>query len=187
MGLLLNKETISFRCILSTDIESIVNYWHHSPPGFLEGMGVDPQKISSPEDMRVHLQGQVDDFEKNGSKVGRLLIIEYLNGAIGCHNLNEIAVGDSALFHAHIWDYKMRGQGLGSYTYPRACRIYMDRFNLKKIRFISPTLNKGINQIKEKLRLKCLGEVEMTAPILIKGTRGYIYELTKEHLIDLGF
>jgi len=187
MGPMFNRETIKFRDLLPEDIDLFLDYWHHSPLGFLEGMGVDPKKIASPEEMRTHLQAQIDDIAKNGSKVGRLLIIEYLCEPIGYHNLNEIIAGDSALFHAHIWNPKMRGQGLGTYSYPRASRIYMDRFNLKKVRFISPIQNKGINRIKEKLGLKCLGETVMTAPFLITGTRGYMYELTEEHLKNLGF
>ncbi|MBB65463.1 MAG: hypothetical protein CMO81_10405 [Waddliaceae bacterium] len=181
-----NHSTTRFRSLEAQDIENLIQYWHYSPPEFFEKIGIDPQRLLPENKMRELFQKEIEDIKKEGEKASKLIIIEYKGKAIASHNLNEIIEGDSGLFHAHIWYREFRGKGLGTYSYPRAAKIYMDRFQLQTIRFISPIQNPAIQRIKEKLGLQSLGEQIMTAPILQDNTRGYLYILTREQLKKLG-
>jgi hypothetical protein len=89
------------------------------------------------------------------------LVILYDNMPIGVNLFNQIIEGDSALFHAHIWNADFRKKGISSYTYPNASLIFMERFNLKKVIFKTPALNIGALRVKEKLGLMPLGKTKL--------------------------
>ena len=53
------------------------------------------------------------------------LVICYDGRPIGVHLVNHIKEGESAIFHAHIWNKEFRGLGLSSYTYPIAALKFL--------------------------------------------------------------
>ena len=106
------------------------------------------------------------------------LVIVYQNQAIGIHSLNPLIEGDYGIFHAHIWKPEMRRRGLGKYTYPKACEIFMKRFDLKRILFKTPCQNTGAIRVKEKLGIRCIGEEVIGFSIIKDDTLAKVFELT---------
>jgi len=42
------------------------------------------------------------------------------------------------------------------HTYPKACHIFFERFDLRRILFKTPVQNMGAIRVKEKLGIPCL-------------------------------
>jgi len=71
-------------------------------------------------------------------------------------NSHSVHVGDFGIFHAHLWEKSRRGCGIGMHTYPKACHIFFERFDLRRILFKTPVQNMGAIRVKEKLGIPCL-------------------------------
>jgi len=177
----INQNTVLFRSLMPEDVEKIVGYWLGSPPSFIESMGIDPTKLPDAAKMRSSLLLKAATNLEKGDQFATQLIILYHGQAVGLHGLSHIEEG-CGVFHAHIWDSKHRGQGLGTYTYPRACRIFLDRFQLQKIRFESPCMNPAIHAIKSKLNLSPISEAVMDQSQMIEGTTAKVYEINRNDL-----
>jgi RimJ/RimL family protein N-acetyltransferase len=70
---------------------------------------------------------------------------------------------------------------LGMQTYPKACRIFFERFDLQRILFKTPIQNVGAIRVKEKLGIPCIGEEIIEFGIYKAGTRSQVFELTRSH------
>jgi RimJ/RimL family protein N-acetyltransferase len=124
----------------------------------------------------------IDECRANSLLAGsksRFLTITYKNKAIGGHTLSPLVEGDYGVFHAHIWKPEMRGKGIARITYPIACRIFMERFNLKRILFKTPIQNIAAIRVKEQLGIRCVGEESISFGIIQDGTRAKVFELTR--------
>jgi len=175
---MINPTSIFVRDFEESDIPFVINYWFHSPEGFVESIGADPKKMSSEEQMEKGLRSKVlQDRELAVSKLNALTIT--CDGKpIGFHVINPVVEDDHGIFHAHIWEPAMRGQGVGMYSYPQALQIFMNRFNLKRIVFKTPIQNKGALRVKEKLGIRCIGEEIIGFGIIREGTIAKVFELT---------
>jgi RimJ/RimL family protein N-acetyltransferase len=171
--------SVSVRDISENEIPSIIDYWFHSPVGFLESMGVDPLKMPREVEMRASLYDKITaNLQLGESKINAMAIL--FNGkAIGFHTLNPIVEGDYAIFHAHIWDASARGLGIATQSYPKACQTFIERFNLNRILFKTPAQNKAAIKVKEKLGIRCIGEEIVGFGIIKEGTLAKVFELTK--------
>mgnify|MGYP001584581062 CR=1 FL=1 len=178
----IDPNLIEMRDLSEQDIPLILNYWYHSPQGFFESMGVDLTKMLTESEMEKKLREKLSENKTlQGSKLN-VVIILYNKEAIGNHTINPLVEGDHGIFHAHIWKMGMRGKGLGVYTYPKACKIFMQRFNLKKILFKTPIQNISAIRVKEKLGIRFVGEEIIDFGIVRAGTRAKVFELTKEEV-----
>lgn len=72
--------------------------------------------------------------------------------------------------------------GIGLQFYPKACAIFMGRFNLSRILFKTPIQNIGALRVKEKLGIRCIGEEEIGFGRIKEGTRAKVFELTSAEL-----
>lgn len=173
---------ITLRSLKTSDIASLLAYWFRSPPGFLESLGVDQHRLPKEEDMEL---GLLRLTQMNANK-SPMLVIECNGRPVGNHILNQFDGNRSAVFHAHIWDPKDRGQGIAMQSYPLAIKEYFKNFDLEKIIFKTPAHNKGPQKVKERLGLKRLGEELAPEGGMIKaGTKLIIYEITPRMLADL--
>jgi RimJ/RimL family protein N-acetyltransferase len=173
---------ISVRDLSVEDVPSIVNYWFHSPPGFIEGMGVDLAKLPSEAEMLKSLiQKCQDNALLPDSKINAVVILKD-GEPVGFHTLFPIAEGDHGIFHAHIWNPEMRGQGIALNSYLLAAKVFMKRFNLNRILYKTPLQNVGSIRVKEKLGIRSIGEEIIGFGIIKEGTRSKVFELTKEEL-----
>lgn len=175
-----DPQSVSVRDLGESDIPSVLDYWYRSPPGFIESLGADLDKL--PAEARF-AESLLQRIRANGaagrSKLSALAIL--LDGRfVGFHNLNPLTEGDFGVFHAHIARPEARRRGVGECSYPRACRIYLERFDLKRILFKTPLQNVGAIRVKEKLGIRCIGEEVVDFGVIRAGTRARVFELTRE-------
>jgi RimJ/RimL family protein N-acetyltransferase len=160
-----------------------MNYWFRSPQGFVESIGVDLEKLPTEDFMREHLTKRLQVNSTLDKSRLNALVILYGNSPIGFHTLVPFTEGESGIFHAHIWQSDMRKRGVGFYSYPKACALFMERFNLQKIIFKTPVQNVGAIKVKEKLGIRCIGEEVIGFDIIREGTIGKVFELTREEAL----
>src|SRR5690242_20212181 len=60
---------VVLRDLVNGDIEPIVRYWHESDPAFLQGMGVDLNKLVSPDATRQRFEGALERRAGAGRRV----------------------------------------------------------------------------------------------------------------------
>jgi RimJ/RimL family protein N-acetyltransferase len=183
--MLIDPALISIRDLSEKDIPLILNYWFHSPSGFVEAMGVDLNKLPKESQMEQYLKDTLAKNKELSASKLHALVIEYGGEAVGFHTLNPIIENDYGIFHAHIIKPEMRSKGLAPYTYPMACKRFLKRFNLKRILFKTPIQNTGAIRVKEKLGIRFIGEELVDFGIIKAGTRARVYELTKEEVDTL--
>jgi RimJ/RimL family protein N-acetyltransferase len=177
---------VDVRDLHKDDIPHLVQYWFHSPPGFIEGLGVDTRKLASISEFKKTLQEKYDNNKNLSVSRINALTITYKGSPIGSHPINPVVEGDYGIFHAHIWKPELRGMGIGLISYPKACRVFMKRFGLKKILFKTPVQNIGSIRVKEKLGIRCLGEERISFSIMQDNTLTKVFELTAEEAETLG-
>jgi RimJ/RimL family protein N-acetyltransferase len=175
-----DPRAVSVRDLSEADIGFVVYYWFHSPPGYVESLGADPTKLPAEAQFtdtlrkRIHTNAGLDR-----SKLSTLAIL-YEGLFIGFHNLNPLVEGDYGIFHAHIARPEFRRRGVAECSYPLACRVFLERFDLKRILFKTPVQNVGAVRVKEKLGIRFIGEEIVDFGIIRSGTRAKVFELTRE-------
>lgn len=178
----IEPEMIRFRDYEPSDIDRICDYWFRSPKGFLGSIGIDQEKMFSESDIRNSMtksfNSRIPDIELKSEG----LVIEYKGEPIGTHIINEIEFGLKGIFHAHIWKPEFRQIGIGTYTYPRACKIFFDRFQLQKIVFKTPVDNLGANLLKKKLGMKPIEKIKLCEGPVKDGTVANVYVLFSEEI-----
>jgi RimJ/RimL family protein N-acetyltransferase len=177
-----NPVLVSVRDFEIGDIPYVLDYWFHSPPGFIESIGADPEKLPGELEMEEHLTKRIQHNQKLSESKLNALTILYDGVPIGFHTLVPLVEGVEGIFHAHIWNSAMRGKGIGVYSYVRALRTFMERFRLQKVIFKTPIQNTGAIRVKEKLGIRCIGEESIGFDIIREGTLGKVYELTRDEL-----
>jgi RimJ/RimL family protein N-acetyltransferase len=172
-------DLVTVRDFYEGDVEGLIDYWYHSPVGFIEAMGIDRDKLLPEQEFRKSV---MDEFRANSQLAfskSHLLTITYNGAAIGNHAISLLIEGNYGVFHAHIWSPEMRGKGIARITYPRACLIFMERFNLKRILFKTPIQNIAAIRVKEQLGIRCIGDEIISFGIIRDGTRAKVFEVTR--------
>jgi len=180
----MNPKLVSLRDLSEAEIPLVLEYWFHSPEGFIESLGVDPAKMPAEEDMKTGLIKKCQDNQKLPDSKLNAVVILYERRPIGLHTLFPMREGESGIFHAHIWDQTMRRKGIAQISYPLACKEFMKRFNLQKILFKTPKQNTGAIRVKEKLGIRYIGEEIVDFSIIKSGTLAQVFEITKEELSE---
>jgi len=175
----INPKLIALRDLSEEDVPLVLDYWFRSPPGFIAAMGVDLSKLPQEAQMEKNLTERCRENKKLPSSKLHALAIVYEGEAVGVHTLHPIEEGDFGIFHAHIWKPELRRRGLCLHTYPRACRVFIQRFDLKRILFKTPIQNTGAIRVKEKLGIRYIGEEIIGFSIIKDGTPAKVFELTK--------
>lgn len=184
---MVNPQLVRVRDLSEDDISLLIDYWYHSPSGFIEAMGIDPNKLLPEHEFRKSMINKCRANSLLAASKSRFLTITYKDKAIGSHTLSPLVEGDHGVFHAHIWKAELRGKGIARITYLKACLIFMDRFNLKRILFKTPIQNVGAIRVKEELGIRYIGEEIINIGVIRDGTRAKVFELTrpeKERLIS---
>lgn len=172
-------QLVSVRDLSEEDVDQITEYWFHSPPGYIEAMGIDPKKLLPEPEFAKYLIEKCTANRRLATSKLNTLTITYKGKAIGSHTIDPVIEGDHGVFHAHIWSPELRGKGIALITYPRACEIFMERFDLKRILFKTPIQNIGAIRVKEKLGIRCIGEETVGFGILWDDTLAKVFELTR--------
>jgi RimJ/RimL family protein N-acetyltransferase len=175
-----DPRSVSVRDLSEADIRFVLDYWFRSPPGFIESLGADPTKLPAEAQFADSLRQRV--LMNAGLDRSRLTSLAVLHEGqfVGFHNLSPLVEGDFGVFHAHISRPEFRRRGVAECSYPQACRVFLQRFDLKRILFKTPAQNVGAIRVKEKLGIRFIGEELVDFGIIRPGTLAKVYELTRE-------
>lgn len=171
------RSDVSIRNFSIEDIPMVLNYWFHSPSGFIESMGVDWNKMPKESDMRTNLTKQENHQ--------RVVTILFQGQPIGIHTVMPVVPEDHAIFHAHIMNPDFRKKGIAQFSYPLACKEFFERFQLKRIIFKTPLQNVGAIRVREKLGIRVIGEEIINFSIIKEGTKAKVFELLPNELDNL--
>jgi RimJ/RimL family protein N-acetyltransferase len=177
----INPAEVTMRDINFEDLDPLATYWCESTEEFWAERGVDIAKFGSKLNF---IQTQTQSLQENGDLV-RVAVIEYRGQAIGVHTLTELILGESAVFHAHIWHAEFRGLGIGVISYVKALDFFMRKLKLKKIIFKTPLINLGALRIKKKLGLEPLANVVFFSPLLFCPLQARLYEVDQQLVSQL--
>ena len=181
----ISSDLVTVRDLSESDIPFILKYWFDSPDGFIEAMGVDRRKMPKKSEMEVNLKKKIlDNFGHPHSRLNSL-VITFNEMPIGYHSVFPLVEGDYGIFHAHIWDPGYRKRGIALQSYPKACRVFIKRFNLNRILFKTPVQNTGAIRVKEKLGIRLIGEEVISYGIIKEDTLAKVFELTSDELSNL--
>ncbi|MCI5072248.1 GNAT family N-acetyltransferase [bacterium] len=152
----LNLDEYSLRNIKKEDVDAYLNYFYSSPKGYIESLGVDPDKRLPEETMKANFLERCKDAQKDQSTCPVLAIVkdDQAEGILLLNCLNE----KDAHFHAHIFDPDLRRKGIVTKLGPEACTLFFERFKLEKIIFRFPAKHTGNITILEKMGLKLIRE-----------------------------
>jgi RimJ/RimL family protein N-acetyltransferase len=172
---------IDIRDFTRQEIEPLAKYWTGSSEEFWRARGIDKSKLQSKESFTAAYE---KTFAEKGD-VRSISVILLQGAAIGVHTLTDIIESESAVFHAHIWDEKHRGRGIGVFSYLKAADFFMKKLNLKKIIYKTLKINKSANRIKEKIGIPCLGETILESPLFTGPLEAKLYEVDQILLAEL--
>ncbi|MEO0336450.1 MAG: GNAT family protein [Pseudomonadota bacterium] len=178
---------VTVRDLDFSDIPFVLDYWYESDPNFLTGMGVDLTKLGGKEEFHASLSKRIESSQSLPEPNMSALMICEDERPVGFHTISPLTVGESGVFHAHVFDSSMRGRGIGLRSYPLACQVFMNRFSLEKILFKTPLQNKAAIRVKEKLGLKSVGEELVSFGIYRDGVKTKVYELNREQVATFGY
>lgn len=115
----------------SGDYERVVDYFLNADGSYLRGMGVDPSLLP---DKNSWLHQLVADLGRSDQEKQAYYVTWVYNGeAIGHSNINQIAFGEHAYVHLHMWRSDLRRAGLGTEFFRKSVATFIDRFRLKRL------------------------------------------------------
>lgn len=139
---------LSVREIQQEDIDLIIAYWLESDRAFMEGMGVDMDKMPSRKEWNDMLQAQLrTPFDKKKSYA---MIWLYDNKPIGHCNINKIVWQQEAHMHLHLWNKDVRQQGMGTELVNMTVPHFFEKFGLKTLYCEPYALNPAPNKTLAK-------------------------------------
>lgn len=178
-AVMVDPQLLDVRDFAETDVSELLHYWYHSPPELIEAMGIDPRKLLPEDEFGKLMFAECRANRLLTASKLRFLTITYKDEAIGGHAISPLVEGDYGVFHAHIWKPELRGKGIARITYPKACLIFMDRFDLKRILFKTPIQNVAAIRVKEELGIRYIGEEIISFGVIRDGTRAKVFELAR--------
>ena len=158
--MLISENNLSVRVAEENDFNNMVDYFLKADNQFLQGMGVDPEKLPKRGEWLTLL---LDDHKKDIENKGFYYIIWLLeNMPVGHSNINKIIFGKEAYMHLHFWRSDKRQKGFG-FEFMKLCiPYYFNSFKLKKIYCEPYALNPGPNKILKKLGFDFIKQYETT-------------------------
>lgn len=121
--------------------------------------------------MREILRGQIP--------TSTILAVEYKGRPVGHHQLLNLKDGQ-AEFWAVLWNADVRGKGIVTVSWFKACRFFLDRFpSLHVLLFKAPRTNPYSARLAKKLPLKAIGAEELASPHAKSGIQADVYSVTR--------
>jgi len=145
----MNENLLSVREMREADVELIVQYWLNADSAFLQGMGVDLDKVPGREQLTDMLSAQLSQsYEEKQS----YCIIWLVDGrAVGHSNVNKIVFDEEAYMHLHLWDAAVRGKGFGTILVKMTLPFFFKNLKLKKLYCEPYALNPAPNNTLAKI------------------------------------
>jgi RimJ/RimL family protein N-acetyltransferase len=144
----------------SEHYESIVDYFLNGDLKFLNGMGVDPEKLP---DRETWVKTLHENHSKPVEERTIFYVVWYVNGeAIGHSNINKIIFGQEGYMHLHMWRSDIRKSGFGFDLIRKSIPHYFNTFNLKNLYCEPYALNPAPNKTLKKIGFEFVKEYETT-------------------------
>ncbi len=142
-------DKLSVKEIEEADIEPITSYWLQADKEYLQGMGVDMNKMPRRNLWQTMLSEQLaQPYEK---KTSYCIIWQINHKSIGHSNVNKIIFGKEAYMHLHLWDAGVRKKGVGSTFIKMTLPYFFHNLQLQKLYCEPYALNPAPNKTLEKL------------------------------------
>ena len=131
------------------DVDSIIDYFLNADMEYLNGRGVDINKLPSKLDWTKII---LTEFEKKFEYKKLYYLIWEIEGMpVGHSHINDIIFGQEAFMHLHLWNSDNRQKGNGSYFVNKSLPYYFQNFKLQTL-FCQPySLNPAPNKTLEKV------------------------------------
>ncbi|MDF2437503.1 MAG: hypothetical protein K0Q95_1879 [Bacteroidota bacterium] len=173
-------DELSVRELTETDISLIADYWLTADSSFLEGMGVDLNKLPSRGELSNMLLMQLQTPLVH--KRSFCMIWELNGNPVGHSNVNPMQFGEEATMHLHLWKNAERKRGMGSELVRLTLPHFFEKLQLKKLISEPYALNPAPNKTLEKVGFEFVKEY-----ITIPGSLNFEqpvkrWEMTLEHL-----
>jgi [ribosomal protein S5]-alanine N-acetyltransferase len=172
--------------LVPEEFSSVIRYFLDSSPEECKMRGTDASKFPSFEDWYAKM---LSEYEKPLKEKNYLCLgWYYKDELIGHSAIDNIAFGQTARFHLHIWEADLRHKKLGRTLLYKSLKYYFQHFQLKTIICEPNAENKAPNNLLLRLGFKKIKTYE-TIPHLIclkqEVTRYKLDKLTLDSL-DLG-
>lgn len=168
------------RDIEPQDIDAIVEYWHNGTEEYWRSIGVDVNKIVTPDKTRNTFFSSLP--EQRG-ELDRITLIAESNSDVVAYtnvNLESITVGFA---HVHVIKPILRSKGVAALLFGKTIQIFFEHYGLETIYFQTSTGNKRINAMLRKRGLAPIKELEVSNPdgMALPG-HFYLYQIDKVKL-----
>jgi RimJ/RimL family protein N-acetyltransferase len=121
----------TIRPLVNQELAQVVDYFLNLSPEDDARMGTDRKNLLSREEWIALL---IEDSQQPLHNRQFCYLGFFLDDqAIGHTNANKINFGNEAYIHLHVWDPRLRQQGLGYFYFKQALDYYFHHFELKKI------------------------------------------------------
>lgn len=131
------------------DIAHFIRYWVDSSPEHLEGMGVDVNKRPTSEQIEGLVTSQIGlPMEE---KKAYFLTWEKNGYPVGSAHVNQIAFGEQAFMHVHLWQSENRQKGIGRELVKQSLAFFFENLKLQQLLCEPYALNPAPNKTVEKL------------------------------------
>jgi RimJ/RimL family protein N-acetyltransferase len=143
------NQLLTVRELAEADIKLIIDYWLNADSEFLQGMGVDLNKLPAREQMKQFLSEQVSaPIEQKRSYC---LIWEMDGKPIGHCNTNPVVFGEDAFMHLHLWQENKRKKGSGVELVKQTLPYFFKNLQLKKLYSEPYALNSAPHKVLERV------------------------------------
>jgi RimJ/RimL family protein N-acetyltransferase len=150
---------LELRDLEPRDIDALVAYWHDAEPEYLDFLGVDPEKLGTPDDTRARFAGLVGSAElaagaEPGQGPERVAFVSTLDGEVVSYSNIHFVGPDENYLHAHIIEPSARGKGLGSSSFANMMQIVFREFaHVDQLLLVTQPHNEAINRMLTKVGL----------------------------------
>ncbi len=140
----LGEEELVLRDLEEGDIETFVAYWHDSPAEHLDFLGVDRDKLGTPDDTRERFRSSIRDRDSGQERV--VFVVTVAGRPVAYTNLHFVSA-DENYVHGHIVDPGMRGRGIGSLLARRMVEIAFREFPIERLMLHTRPANTRVNHL----------------------------------------
>jgi RimJ/RimL family protein N-acetyltransferase len=143
-----SRGTASVRDVEPVHVDTFVRYWHFGGYEHLDFMGIDRERLGTPEDTRVRFLRSIRNGTPEQSHVTFSITLD--GRLVGYTNLNRHTL-DENYPHLHLVDASVRAAGVASLLVPRVLQLYFDLFPIRRLVIQSRTSNGAINRVLDKV------------------------------------
>lgn len=144
----MEKNSLTVRELTQNDIPLLLDYWFTADDAYLNGMGVDVNKLPTPDEFDAGLNAQLS--LPYPAKKAYALIWEANGKPIGHSNLNPVIYGNEGYMHLHIWNAADRKKGFGTDLVKLSLPYYFENMQVKKLYCQPYALNPAPNRLLQQ-------------------------------------